>query len=702
MTDGTPPPRPRGFDRARRWYYRNERRLVVVYLLVLVALNALPFAWSWADRTFQLEERLEQRARTGWPRAYMELRGKAAGEDVAAQIVRYERFLSQLGPRQLRALHGRLRVDAQIRLGRLYLQARRVDAALLLARQVVVLDPKDYRGHHLLGDALWAKGTRQEALRSFRRALEIQPVNKAIVKQLMRYHAGRGEHRRAFAVYQRYDQAVLAGEGSLVLTDRYPVFEMAARVVFPVTVDGRPHTYRIYPGGGLLRNGLMAFRPPRQVHGLRLGPVKLLGLEGVRVELTRLVITRGGLAFEPAKPPVLDVRSFQGWRPEGGLELQDFGVYRTRGEGIRDDQGLSLQRTLPDPASWGVIEVTMTLRKPSDPELETLARQARRNAPLPIGQASRGAFPEGAPQPKVEGRVGRRLRTKTPERYSIAVVGHTRSVRPDASPPINAALIAAAPRIANQDDLLVITGDVTHAGSRANWTRFDRLLREPAKVPVLVALGNHDLLVGGRGLYTALYGPSYHAWQVGRSQLLVLDTEARPGDLDPAQLAWLVRRLDAAAGDPSVAHVFVFLHRVAWFFGGRRTKRYAHVRKLANNTSRRAAGDGERFWGKVFPRLVSLARDKRVIVFAGDVGNDAPLIYDRLGGVELIASGLQGRDPLRSWWDHYLRVKVAKEAVELEVVSLRGVTWPRPDRLDLTFWRGTKRLTRDTLPKAKQ
>lgn len=102
-------------------------------------------------------------------------------------------------------------------------------------------------------------------------------------------------------------------------------------------------------------------------------------------------------------------------------------------------------------------------------------------------------------------------------------------------------------------DLLVITGDLVHEGTEADY----RYLKEKIQaylpnLPVLYVLGNHDRKAefyrGVLGEEKA--GPYYRVDQVKGYRLITLDTSIEDqsnGELDDQQLAWLQEELQTPA-----------------------------------------------------------------------------------------------------------------------------------------------------------
>lgn len=99
-------------------------------------------------------------------------------------------------------------------------------------------------------------------------------------------------------------------------------------------------------------------------------------------------------------------------------------------------------------------------------------------------------------------------------------------------------------------------GDLVNGGKRGHYRRFLNQLKEYLAIPLLMAIGNHDLNNGGSGNYREIFGSTYYAFQVGESHFVVLDAidESR---FDKAERLWLEKELQKAQ---SLKVRFVFMH----------------------------------------------------------------------------------------------------------------------------------------------
>jgi 3',5'-cyclic AMP phosphodiesterase CpdA len=124
---------------------------------------------------------------------------------------------------------------------------------------------------------------------------------------------------------------------------------------------------------------------------------------------------------------------------------------------------------------------------------------------------------------------------------------------------------------AERPDLLVVTGDcVFNGGSDAQWAAFDDLTRplRDARIPVAVALGNHEYWLGADPdahvfpRFPLDAGRRWFALAFGPLRIVVLDSNA--GALgEPAwssELAWYANTLEGFDADDAVRGVIVTFH----------------------------------------------------------------------------------------------------------------------------------------------
>jgi hypothetical protein len=99
-------------------------------------------------------------------------------------------------------------------------------------------------------------------------------------------------------------------------------------------------------------------------------------------------------------------------------------------------------------------------------------------------------------------------------------------------------------------------GDLVPKGERGFFRRFLREVQELLAIPLFTAIGNHDLNGGSSENYLKVFGPTYYAFQVGKSYFIVLDATTESG-FNKTERQWLEEELKKA--QISKAR-FVFMH----------------------------------------------------------------------------------------------------------------------------------------------
>lgn len=100
-------------------------------------------------------------------------------------------------------------------------------------------------------------------------------------------------------------------------------------------------------------------------------------------------------------------------------------------------------------------------------------------------------------------------------------------------------------------------GDLVDKGTVGHYRRFLSQVRENLSIPVLVAIGNHDLNNNGSNKnYQDIFGPTYYSFRVGQGYFIVLDAVTEAG-FDKTERQWLEKELQK--GRAAKAR-FIFMH----------------------------------------------------------------------------------------------------------------------------------------------
>ncbi len=99
-------------------------------------------------------------------------------------------------------------------------------------------------------------------------------------------------------------------------------------------------------------------------------------------------------------------------------------------------------------------------------------------------------------------------------------------------------------------------GDLVPNGQRGFFRRFVKEVKGDLAIPLLTAIGNHDLNGGSSKNYLKVFGPTYYSFQVGKGYFIVLDSTTEAG-FDKTECKWLEEELKKAQASKVR---FVFMH----------------------------------------------------------------------------------------------------------------------------------------------
>lgn len=137
---------------------------------------------------------------------------------------------------------------------------------------------------------------------------------------------------------------------------------------------------------------------------------------------------------------------------------------------------------------------------------------------------------------------------KTPKEFSFAVFGDNRN-----SGKVFDNLIAALNR--GTALFAIDIGDMVDDGEKVRFNFFLKQLRD-LHVPLLTAIGNHEVNSNGRGNYYEILGNFYYSFTVGDSYFILLD-DSDEKQFDSWQMDWLEEELKRSLG---YRNRFVFMH----------------------------------------------------------------------------------------------------------------------------------------------
>jgi len=142
-----------------------------------------------------------------------------------------------------------------------------------------------------------------------------------------------------------------------------------------------------------------------------------------------------------------------------------------------------------------------------------------------------------------------RINVADPNDFTFAVCGDNRG---------NRSVFVALLRNIDHDIEIAFAidcGDLVGTGKRVRFRRFLNQVEENLAIPLLTAIGNHDLKHGS-ATYREIFGSTYYSFHVGKSYFIVLDATTETG-FDTAERKWLGEELQRAK---TSAARFVFMH----------------------------------------------------------------------------------------------------------------------------------------------
>jgi 3',5'-cyclic AMP phosphodiesterase CpdA len=197
----------------------------------------------------------------------------------------------------------------------------------------------------------------------------------------------------------------------------------------------------------------------------------------------------------------------------------------------------------------------------------------------------------------------------------------------------------------------MVLGDLVDESDLEDYRTFFRQVRANLGLPLLAAPGNHELKGQGLGLYRAIFGPAYYAFQLQDHYFIMVNDADYKKGLDPSQRRWLEEELQksqAAASRLVCLHIPLFDPREG----------YQHC--LPEELG--------------LP-LARLFKQYRVThIFAGHIhgyftGQWLGIPYTVSGGG---GARLNGTDP-EHYFFHFLKVTVSGDQVRVQVRRVRGL-----------------------------
>jgi tetratricopeptide (TPR) repeat protein len=373
------------FGPLRRSFYRNERRLVVAWLAVLVVLNAMPLFWELLDEHYGIEATLIEERETRWASPLRAASKLARKGKTTAAIELFERTLEGMPALTIPERTGRTQLEAMTTLATLYVETGEAKRAVRLAKHVTKIDPLDYRAHTALGNALWSLGKTDDALDAFEISLGYVPYQIEPIKKILEVALEKARYIEVIDRAEQYLDAPYPTKAALYFSQRYEDLDRSKQAIeFPVLLDGKPHTYRVFVNSDRLK-GMNQFVAMPDIAGLRLVPALV---DHVITEIDSLSFYGGDASqtpsgdnamrdrkLSPSITRLFHTEEFDHWTPIGHLERLEGG----RMHSPRALASIKSQVQIVEPASVAYFEIRMTLQRPVDSDFLAMMQTAYRN-----------------------------------------------------------------------------------------------------------------------------------------------------------------------------------------------------------------------------------------------------------------------------------------------------------------------------------
>jgi hypothetical protein len=271
-----------------------------------------------------------------------------------------------------------------------------------------------------------------------------------------------------------------------------------------------------------------------------------------------------------------------------------------------------------------------------------------------------------------------------PEAYQFLVAGHIYGSHNDNASRPAATLLQNLTAIQQMDlNMIVLLGDSVNDSTPEDFQSLEENFLNQLSIPVFNAIGNHDIRNNGRLKYEERYGPTYFTLRYGPAQLIILDTELENCSIVGDQLDMLATTLHEASQDSSIAHIFVFMHKVIFIEQFRELLDSENPQVKPNNGTITCEKNYSSLLEKNF---LPAARVKPVYLIAGDAGayggNFSPF-YQKHPDASLytIATGIGDTSQ-----DSVILVSIDQSETRFEVMSLTGKTFNPLETYNLAYW----------------
>ncbi len=263
----------------------------------------------------------------------------------------------------------------------------------------------------------------------------------------------------------------------------------------------------------------------------------------------------------------------------------------------------------------------------------------------------------------------------TSETFSFVVSGHFHGESSNQSTFPASTILAGIDTLNSLNPAFLMSlGDLFVDVNETYINNYNRSLFGKLKMPILNAVGNHDLSNGN--YYEKIYGKTFFKFVSHKCLFVVLNTELNDGSIKEEQLDFFKEALLQGQKD-SIKKIFIFSHRPIW------SENDVVYEKLFKGNSRTAFGVNN-YEDEVKPLLVEFSKTKPVFWMSGSMANGpASFFYHRDPATEITFIQTAIRDLPR---DAVLLVSFKRDEVVFNGISLTGQMLNPVTSYNLDYW----------------
>lgn len=260
--------------------------------------------------------------------------------------------------------------------------------------------------------------------------------------------------------------------------------------------------------------------------------------------------------------------------------------------------------------------------------------------------------------------------------YSFIVSGHFHGASTNLSTYPASSLLANIDTLnALKPNFLMSLGDMFLDMDETYLNHYKKSLFEKLKMPLLNAVGNHDLSNGN--MYEKVFGRTYFSFTDQSELFIVLNTEINDGSIKGEQFEFLKVALNKAKLE-GIKNIFIFSHRPIW---AEENSRY----KMLFEGNTRSQFGSPNFEKEIRPLLENSTLP--VYWISGSLaGGPASFFYDKDTSFSITFMQTAIRDLPR---DAVLQINVTDGSISFKGISLTGQKLEPIENYTIDYWKKT-------------